>query len=85
MTGGIKFVLMIDNLCSHCQLFCFSPPSSRFCDQPLLNITVAGIVFTFAMIGRQCCTHVFFIERVGPHNPFSCIFSLAVLEFQKTT
>ncbi|XP_044173177.1 uncharacterized protein LOC114968126 isoform X2 [Acropora millepora] len=26
------------------------PRSSRFCDEPLLNITVAGIVFTFAMI-----------------------------------
>ncbi|CAH3181084.1 unnamed protein product, partial [Porites lobata] len=26
------------------------PPSSRTCDEPLLNISVAGVVFTFAMI-----------------------------------
>ena len=34
-------------------LFFVSPRSSRFCDEPLLNITVAGIVFTFAMIGEH--------------------------------
>lgn len=29
-----------------------SPRSSQYCDEPLLNISVAGIVFTFAMIGK---------------------------------
>ena len=39
---------------------CCRPPSSRTCDEPLLNISVAGVVFTFAMIGTVYLLHLVF-------------------------
>ena len=35
-----------------------------FCDEPLLNITVAGIVFTFAMIGEEMSNLLVYSQKV---------------------
>lgn len=67
---ALQILLFIVELCivtPPISLFFFSPRSSRFCDEPLLNITVAGIVFTFAMIGEHLQYHS------GPYQFFQAV------------
>lgn len=65
----IHFTYGADNMSSGwCKYFFLhhgrEQTGNGFCDEPLLNITVAGIVFTFAMIGEEMSNLLVYSQKV---------------------